>query len=138
MVQGIALMILGIIAASSLLLPKKSYEKELSDLIVPFQGFVGFVFCLWALYSIISYCLSGFADFHINRIYGITILVVNVTQLFIGYLLGYNMISKFIFEKDKETQNKLNHFLSLKAPLNEMVGIAGIIVGLGSIIIFTL
>ncbi len=58
MIYGITLIILGILAAPSLLLSKKPNAKELLDKITPYQGWIGLGFCFWGLWGIIQALLN--------------------------------------------------------------------------------
>ena len=48
-VAAIVLFVCGALAASSLVIAKKPNAKELLDKLVPFQGWIGFVVCLWSV-----------------------------------------------------------------------------------------
>lgn len=54
MLYGILLIILGLLAAPALFLKNKPNAKELLDKLVPYQGWIGLVFCVWGVFGIIG------------------------------------------------------------------------------------
>lgn len=137
MAQGFSLVILGIIAASSLALTSKPNAKELLHKVVPFQGWIGLGFCFWGIYSIISNNILNIDQLQNSQVDEITSLCVNIMQMVLGYLLGYSMVLKYVFAENKEVRQKGDLLLIKAAPLQGKLGIAAIIMGLGSILNWT-
>jgi len=128
MVYGITLIILGILAAPSLLLSKKPNAKELLDKITPYQGWIGLIFCLWGVWGVIQAILSiGLLSSW--PIWWITWLASSAIETILGFILGYGMINKFLLSKNEEAKKKGEQLLSKLAPIQGKLGIAGIIIG---------
>ena len=134
MVTGITLIILSLIAVPSIILAKRPNAQELLDKITPYQGWIGLVFTFWGVYGIIFSGVLGISWLSEWPIYWITTLAVNIMQAILGFLLGYGMISKYVFSKNEQAIQKGKQLLAKLAPIQGKLGIAGIIVGIWSII----
>ena len=134
MVTGITLIILSLIAVPSIILAKRPNAQELLDKITPYQGWIGLVFNFWGVYGIIFSGVLGISWLSEWPIYWITTLAVNIMQAILGFLLGYGMISKYVFSKNEQAIQKGKQLLAKLAPIQGKLGIAGIIVGIWSII----
>jgi hypothetical protein len=130
MITGITLIILSFIAVPSILLAKKPNAKELLDKVAPYQGWIGLLFCFWGVYGIIFSGVLGLSWMPTWPIYWVTTLAVNIMQAVLGFLLGYGMISKFVFSKSEEAKKKGEQLLAKLAPLQGKLGLAGIFVGI--------
>ncbi len=87
MIYGITLIVLGILAAPSLLLSKKPDAKEMLDKITPYQGWIGLAFCAYGIYGIIFggiLRLSWLADY---PIWWITALAGNLVKMILQWNL---------------------------------------------------
>ncbi|MCL5244679.1 hypothetical protein M4I21_02585 [Cellulophaga sp. 20_2_10] len=133
MIFGITLILLGILAAPSLLLSKKPNAQELLDKITPYQGWIGLGFCVWGVISIVQ------AIFRIGwlttyPIYWITYIAVAVVTAALGFILGYGMINKHLLSKNEEAKAKGEALLAKLRPLQGKLGLAAIILGIWAII----
>lgn len=136
MIQGISLMILGVIAASSLVYSTHRSAKTILNKIVPSQGWIGFLFCLWGLYSFISRGILEPERLAEQPLCWWNLLGINMMQIAIGGLLCYTMISKFVFSGSKEAKGKGDQRLLEFATVQGWFGVAGMAIGAGSIFIF--
>ncbi|KPQ19227.1 MAG: hypothetical protein HLUCCX10_03370 [Algoriphagus marincola HL-49] len=128
MIYGITLIILGILAAPSLLLSKKPNAQELLDKITPYQGWIGLVFCLWGVWGVISAILNmGLLTSW--PIWWITWIASSAIQAVLGFLLGYGMINKLLLSKNDDAKEKGEQLLQKLAPLQGKLGMVGIVVG---------
>ncbi|ADY30557.1 MULTISPECIES: hypothetical protein [Cellulophaga] len=133
MIFGITLIILGILAAPSLLLSRKPDAQELLDKITPYQGWIGLAFCVWGVWGIISSILNlGWLTTY--PIYWATFLAVNVLLAALGFILGYGMINKHLLSKNEEAKAKGELLLAKLRPLQGKLGIAAIALGVWQII----
>lgn len=138
MIQGISLVILGVIAASSLVYSTHRRAKVILNKIVPLQGWIGLLFCLWGLYNFISRGILETERLAIQPLSWWNLLLLNMMQIAIGGLLCYTMISKFVFSGSKEAKKKGDQRLLELATIQGSLGVAGIAMGAGTVIIFTL
>jgi len=133
---GISLLVLGILAAASLIIAKKPNAAELINKITPYQGWIGIFACLWGLWgiiwSIISIGTLGLGIFW--AIWWITLLVGSVLQAVLGFILGYALISKYALSKNEEAKAKGEKILAKLAPLSGTLGIIAIVFGLWIIV----
>ncbi len=134
MITGITLIVLSFIAVPSILLAKKPNAQELLDKITPYQGWIGMVFTFWGIYGVIFSGILGLSWLSDWPIYWVTTLAVNIMQALLGFLLGYGMISKYVFSKNEEAKQKGAQLLAKLAPIQGKLGLAGIFVGIWSII----
>jgi hypothetical protein len=129
MITGITLIILSIIAVPSIILAKKPNAKELLNKVAPYQGWIGLIFCFWGIYGVIFSGILGLGWLKNWPIFWITTLLVNIMQTILGFILGYGMISKYVFSKSEEAQKKGEQLLAKLASVQGKLGIAGIIIG---------
>jgi hypothetical protein len=127
MIYGITLIILGLMAAPSLLLSKKPNAKELLDKLTPYQGWIGLVFAFWGVWGVISAVLNIgiLADF---PIWWATWMAASVIEAILGFLLGYGMISKLLLSKNETAKAKAEELLAKLAPMQGKFGLFGVIV----------
>jgi len=128
MIYGITLIILGILAAPSLLLSRKPNAKELLDKITPYQGWIGLLFCFWGIWGIIQVVLS-LSLLGTDLIWWITWMASSLVQAVLGFILGYGMISKLLLSKNEEAKLKGEQLLAKLAPMQGKLGLFGVIVG---------
>jgi len=129
MIYGITLIILGLLAAPSLLLSKKPNAKELLDKITPYQGWIGLVFCFWGIWGVIQAILS-LSLLSAFPIWWITWIAGSAISAVLGFILGYGMINKLLLSKNEEAKKKGEALLAKLAPIQGKLGLIGVIVGI--------
>ena len=129
MIYGITLIILGLLAAPSLLLSKKPNAKELLDKITPYQGWIGLVFCFWGIWGVIQAILS-LSLLSAFPIWWITWIAGSAISAVLGFILGYGMINKLLLSKNEEAKKKGEALLARLAPIQGKLGLIGVIVGI--------
>ena len=97
-VYGIALVVCGVLAASSVIVKKRPEAKELIAKLAQWQGWIGLVVCLWGVWGIISAVLNlgMLKDFFLLWVF---YLIASVLSFGVGFLLGYGMIQQFALKK---------------------------------------
>lgn len=133
MINGITLIILSLIAVPSLILAKKPNAQELLDKIAPYQGWIGLIFCFWGVWGIIS-CFLNIGLLTSWPIWWITWLLGSIVQAVLGFMLGYGMINKLVLGKNEAAKKKGEALLAKLAPIQGKLGIAGIAVGIWTIV----
>lgn len=134
MVSGITLIILSLLAVPSLLLAKKPDAKELLAKITPYQGWIGLVFCFWGVYGIVFSGILGLSWMPAWPIFWGTALAGNIMQAVLGFILGYGTISQYVLGKNEEARRKGEELLQKLAPIQGKLGVAGILVGIWTIV----
>lgn len=134
MIYGITLIILGLLAAPSLLLSKKPNAKELLDKITPYQGWIGLIFCFWGIWGIIASILA-MGLLSVAPLLWIASVAASAISAILGFILGYGMINKLLLSKNEEAKQKGEALLAKLAPIQGKLGLAGIIIGIAVIVI---
>ncbi len=130
-VAGIWLILLGVLAVPSLIISRKPEAKEMFAKIAPFQGWIGVGSAVWGLIQLIR-VLGHLQVFEFSFLMGITWLAGAVLQLVLGLLLGVGVIKTFV--SSDAANAKMDNLMAKLAPKQGTFGIAGIIVGLWTII----
>jgi hypothetical protein len=106
----------GILGAAGAIVAKKPNAKELIDKLTPYQGWIGAVMFLWGIWDTIS-CIRLIGIIAHAPLLWIILLVASLTELFLGFLLGYGLIVKYGLSKNptaaakgEEMQKKLIKF----------------------------
>jgi len=123
LVNGLWLVVLGVLGASSLIIAKKPDAKELIGKLAPYQGWIGAVSAIWGAWGIISSVLNlgWLASW---PIIWITWLVNAVLLLSLGLLLGVGVMKTFI--KAPEAQSKMDQTVAKLVPYQGTLGLCGI------------
>ena len=130
-IAGIWLTLLGVLAVPSLIISKKPEAKDMFDKIAPFQGWIGVGSAVWGLIQLIR-VLTHLQVFDFSFLFGITWLLGALLQLVLGILLGFGVMKTFV--SSETAKEKMDSTLAKLAPKQGTFGIAGIIVGLWTII----
>ncbi len=129
MIYGLTLIILGILAVPSLILSKKPDAKELLDKITPYQGWIGVVFCIWGIWSLIS-CILNIGWLSLIPIPWILWLLVSIVEAALGFILGYGLITQYALSKNPAAAEKGEQVLAKLAPLQGKLGVLAIVLGI--------
>lgn len=132
-IEGILMIIIGELAAMSLITAVSKDSKKILDVIVPFQGYLGIVVLCWGIWGIIS-ALLGLSWIAQWPIWWITLLAISIVEVVIGFILGFSLISKYALSKNEEAKKKAEELLAKLSPYKITLGLIGIGVGVWSII----
>jgi hypothetical protein len=123
MIEGIWLAVLGVLAASNLIIAKRPDAADAIAKLAPYQGWIGAVSALYGVWTIISSVLtiSWLADY---PIFWISRLGSAVLQASLGLLLGVGVLKSFI--KAPEAQAKMDETIAKLAPKQGMLGLVAI------------
>ena len=129
--NGIWMIVLGVLGAANLIIAKKPDAKELIAKISPYQGWIGAVSALWGIWGIISSILhiGWLADW---PIYWITYLAESVLLAALGLLLGVGTLKTFI--KQPQAVEKMDQTVAKLAPIQGKLGLIAICLGIWGII----
>ena len=84
----------GLVGASSIIVAKRPDAKDVIDKLVPFQGIIGVVLLLWGLKGAFD-ILSTVRWMHLAPFWWLVFIATVVTELGLGFLLAYGLITKF-------------------------------------------
>ena len=93
----------GLLGAANLIVAKKPNAKELIDKLTPYQGWIGVVLVVWGVIDAIR--VVRFLGAMSSGWMVIAILTA-LTELGLGFLLGYGLISKYVLSKSPQALEK--------------------------------
>jgi hypothetical protein len=129
MIAAIITILGGILAAAGFFIERKPNAKELIDKVTPYQGWIGIILFLWGVWQTISVLLSlGWIS--TNLIFWLIWVVVALANLFVGFLLGFGLISKYALSKNEEAMAKGQRIRGKLLKFQIPLGFISIAVGL--------
>ncbi len=131
MINGLWLVVLGILGAASLIIAKKPDAKELIAKISPYQGWIGAVSALWGVWGIIN-SIIHIGWMTTSFIYWVTFVVDSVLLAALGLLLGVGVLKSFI--KDPTANEKMDQTIAKLAPYQGTMGLVAIGFGIWMVI----
>jgi len=131
MINGIWMVVLGVLAASSLIIARRPDAAEMIGKIAPYQGWMGAVSALWGVWGIISSVLS-IGLLALWPILWVTNLATAVLLACLGLLLGVGVLKTFI--KDPTAQAKMDQTIAKLAPFQGTLGLVAIGVGVWCVV----
>jgi hypothetical protein len=126
-----ALLVLGVVSASSLIIARKPDAKELIAKVAPYQGWIGAISALWGAWWLINWILNVGAMMT-WPILGITWLANSILLLGLGLLCGIGVLKTFI--KAPAAAEKLDLTVAKLAPYQGILGLVGIGVAVWTIL----
>src|SRR5947209_15565204 len=94
MFLGIWLALLGVLAASNLIIAKKPDAEQLIGKIAPYQGWIGAVSAVWGVFGILG-CVSQIALLESAPIYWLSWFADSALLICLGLLLGVGVFKSF-------------------------------------------
>ena len=125
--------LLGLLAAPSLLAGQNPKAQEMLNKLVPFQGIFGIIVLFWGLFRLIFDILMHFGTFTYTPILLVSYLLLTLVQVFLGFLLGFGFISKMT-SGNEQARAKSEALRAKLAVYQGPLGIASIILGVWFII----
>jgi hypothetical protein len=128
-VDGLLLMLLGVLAVPNLIIAKRPDAKRVIDKIAPYQGWIGAVLALWGVFRLISWFRSfAWLGHGIRGIIAFGLYSAFVwTMITLGFMLGVGVIKTFV--KDPNAQAKMDQVLAKLAPKQGQLGLLALAVG---------
>jgi hypothetical protein len=133
MLDGILMIVIGALAAMSLISVMVKDSEKLLNVIVPFQGYLGIVAFIWGIWGIIE-CILGLSWIAHWPIWWITLLAISLVELVIGFILGFSLLSKYVLSKNEEAKKKAEEMLAKLTPYKVTLGLIGIGAGVWALI----
>jgi hypothetical protein len=131
MAHGIWLAVLGVLAASNLIIAKRPDAREMIAKLSPYQGWIGAVSALWGVWGIISSILNlGWLT--AAPILWISLLGVSLLLASLGLLLGVGVLKTFITAP--AATEKMDQTIARLAPLQGTLGLVAIGLGVWMVI----
>lgn len=128
-IWSLALIVCGVLAASTLIISKKPNAKELIDKLVPVQGWIGAVVCVIGIWAVIRMLLN-IQLLSIIPIHWIIFLAMGVTMALLGFLLGFGLIRQYTLQGNPEAAAKAEALRAKLTSIQVPLGLAGIALGI--------
>ena len=106
----------GLIASSALIVRNAPSAQEHLNKLLPYKATIGASLIGCFVYNMLSMGFNPFYGFSLSALFGILVLAVLVSQLFLGFTMGSGMVAKWIpgqsnpEEKAAAIQQKLMPF----------------------------
>lgn len=100
MLGGIITICAGILAASAFIISKKPDAQEWIDKLTPYEGWIGMVTFAWGIWEIIG-AVTGLGMLGDAPLRWAFWLAVGVSDLLVGFILGFKLISKYALSKNE-------------------------------------
>ncbi|MBW1809293.1 MAG: hypothetical protein JRJ87_13945 [Deltaproteobacteria bacterium] len=113
----------GILSAANIIVGKKPNAKELIDKLVPYQGWIGAVMFLWGIWDFI-YMFNIIGAFSFMPVTVLVLVAATLTELVLGFLLGFGLITKYALSKSEAAMEKGQ---AIRAKLSKFQGPLGIV-----------
>ena len=126
MLYGIWLALLGVLAASNLIIAKKPDAAQLIGKIAPYQGWIGAVSAVWGVFGILR-CVRHIGLLSVVPGYWLLWLLDSILLACLGLLLGVGVFKSFI--KSEGANAKLDRVIAKLAPYQGKLGVVAIVVG---------
>src|ERR1700741_4290807 len=129
LITGLVLLMLGVLAAASSIVAKRPDAQVYIDKLVPYQGWLGFFSCLWGIWIIIN------AVLHLNWFtfipgWWMTYASTGALNAALGLLLGYALLTKFIFSHSAEAARRGEQVRLSIVPYQVVLGYCAIALGI--------
>ena len=132
-VTVIILFLGGVLGAANLIVAKKPNAREQIDKLAPYQGWIGVILVLWGIWDIMG-VVRSVGLLSAAPVWWIIYLITALTELGLGFLLGYALISKYVLSGSPEAAAK-GQMLRLKLAIYQ--GPLGV-VAIALAVIFTI
>jgi hypothetical protein len=126
LINGIWLMVLGVLGASSLIIARKPDAQQLIGKLAPYQGWIGAVSAVWGVWGVVSSFLSLTWLAH-WPVYWASFLADALLLLALGLLLGVGVLKTFI--RNAAAQARMDQTITRLAPYQGKLGTVAIVLG---------
>ena len=128
MLGGLITIAGGLIAASNLVVSRMANAKTLIDKLTPYQGWIDMIMFGWGIWETIS-VVTGMSLLSTAPLTWIFWLCVALADLFVGFLLGFGLITKYALSKNEQAMEKGQRIRGKLAPFQGVLGIFAMVMG---------
>jgi hypothetical protein len=133
LITGIVLIALGVLAASSSIVARRPDAKSYIDALVPYQGWLGFVACLWGIWIVFN------AILHLEWIrfiplWWLTFVLSGALAFSLGLLLGYALLTKYLLSRNEEATRRGEQLRQKLMPYQTTMGYVAIMLGAWTVV----
>jgi len=83
----------GILASSNLIIDRQPNSRDLIEKVVPYQGIIGIALLVIGILTLLQFG-------------GIMSLILAAAEIIVGFLLGYGMLTQYIFNSNEAAAEK--------------------------------
>jgi hypothetical protein len=105
LITGIVLIALGLLAASSSIVARRPDAQSYIDALVPYQGWLGFIACIWGIWIVFNAVLT-LGTLSYAPLWWITFASSGVLEFALGLLLGYALLTKYLLSRNAEARKR--------------------------------
>jgi len=120
----------GLLGAANLLIAKRPNARELIDKLVPFAGIIGIIMLLWGLRDLFYVLRSISHISHLGGFWWVIFLVTTLTELALGFLLGYGPIIKYVLGSSPAAVEKAERVRTKLAVYQGPLGLTAIVLAI--------
>jgi hypothetical protein len=129
LITGIVLIALGLLAASSSIVARRPDAQSYIDALVPYQGWLGFITCIWGIWIVFN------AVLHLDwlgylPVWWATFALSGALEFALGLLLGYALLTKYLLSRNAEAMKRGEQVRLSLVPYQTTLGYLAI--GLGA------
>lgn len=95
----------GLLGAANLIIAKKPNAKVLIDKLTPYQGWIGVVLVVWGVIDVIR-IVPSLGALSAAPLSMVIWILTALTELGLGFLLGYGLISKYVLGSSPQALEK--------------------------------
>jgi hypothetical protein len=133
LITGLVLVALGVLAAASSVVARRPDARAYIELLLPYQGWFGFITCLWGAWIIIN-AIINLNWFSYVPVWWLTYLATGVLIASLGLLLGYALLTKLILSHSAQAAQRGEQIRAIIVPYQIVLGYAAIVLGLWTIV----
>ena len=133
LITGIVLIALGLLAASSSIVARRPDAQNYIDALVPYQGWLGFIACIWGIWivfnAVLTLNLLSYAP-----LWWITFASSGVLEFALGLLLGYALLTKYLLSRNAEAMRRGEQVRLSLVPYQTTLGYVAIVLGIWTVV----
>jgi hypothetical protein len=128
--DGLLLIVLGVLAVPGLIIAKRPDAKRYIDKLAPYQGWIGTGMAIYGIVRLLSWFgMFGWLGWGFGGIIKWAVFTVFVyVSIALGFMLGVGVIKSFV--KDANARAKMDEVLARLAPKQGMLGLVALADGI--------
>ena len=119
----------GLLGAANLIIARKPDARAMIEKLTPFQGWIGVILFIWGIWDVIN-VLRSLSLLSAAPFWWLVYLVTALTELALGFLLGYALISKYALGGSPEAMEKGQQLRGQLAKYQGPLGVVAIVLAI--------
>lgn len=128
-ISAITMIVAGVLGASNIIVSKTPNAEKYIDKLTPYQGSIGIVLFIWGIIDTLRIVFGNYfiGPMHIASLVG---LVTAATELLLGFLLGFGLITKYALSRNETALQKGRLIRAKLARYQGPLGIVAVVLGI--------